>query len=534
MLARRWIIALLLMALSACTLTQERVPPTPLVVTATLSVPLESLTPPPSPSPPSATPTETNIPTPSPTDSPSPAVSPTPLPPSPTPAPTRTRAAPTPLPPLDDGSGGIVPGTGGASAALPVAGLKALPATLYYLSDDGALAQVWRLQIGLPAPQQLSFSTEGVLAFDVGPDGTLAYLTPGGALIVGGVPLLLPPVSGGGQPRVTALAWSPSGAWLAYTVQTPDAEQTSRGPHEVDGLWLRSADGLTVRLQPSVYDRETGRVFAGPLSWRPDSSEILARCQTAAGAGFCRVIISTSTVVALSSATLPPDSLQTMVWNDNGTALVATGGGAVLSVDPETAQVIPLLAPQAGYAPLQARQFAEGTLAFVHAPPDVPREVYLIPRDQVQPTLVMGGLPATGRLEVLWDDFARQVLLVTYESEEALWGQAIWRDQGGTLHDLTPLTGAVGAPRWGPTFRAGDEARVQTSEGDPLNLRATPGGDVVLGLVNGSRVRITGGPRVVEGYRWWRVQTLNGVAGWAVESIRDERGELQRTLLPVG
>jgi len=438
------------------------------------------------------------------------------------------------LPPLDDGSGGIVPGTGGASASLPVAGLKALPSTLYYLSNDGAVAQVWRLQIGLPAPQQLSFSPEGVTAFDVGPDGTLAYLTPGGALIVGGVPLLLPPVSGGEPPRVTALAWSPSGAWLAYTVQTPDAEQVGSGPHEVDGLWLRSADGLTVRLQPSVYGAETGRVFAGPLSWRPDSTEILARCQMAAGMGFCRVIISTSAVIPLWNAAQLPDALQTMTWNDNGTALIATGGGAVLSVDPETAQATPLLDPQAGYSPVRARQFAEGTLAFVHAPPDASREVYLLPRGQAQPVLVMGGLPAGGRLDVLWDDFARQVLLVTYESGEALWGQPTWRDQDGALYDLTPLTGAVGAPRWGPTFRAGDEARVQTSEGDPLNLRATPGGDVVLGLVNGSRVRITGGPRVVEGYRWWRVQTLNGVAGWAVESIRDERGELQRTLLPVG
>jgi hypothetical protein len=409
-----------------------------------------------------------------------------------------------------------------------------LPATLYYLSDDGALAQVWRLQIGLPAPQQLSFSSEGVVAFDVAPDGTLAYVTPGGALLVGGVPVLLPPASGG-QPRVTALAWSPGGTWLAYTVQTPGAEQAGAGTHEVDGLWLRSTDGMTVRLQPSVYAAdEAARVFGGPLSWRPDSSEILAVCQTTAGAGFCRVLISTSAVVPLWSATWPPGTLETMVWNDNGTALVATGGGAVLSVDAETAQATPLIAAQAGFVPVQVRQFAEGTLAFVHAPPGESRAVYLLPRGQTQPVLVAGGVPSAGRLDVLWDDFARQVLLVIYDAQEALWGRAIWRDQGGTLHDLSPLTGAVGAPRWGPTFRAGDEARVQTSEGDPLNLRVAPGGDVLLGLVNGSRVRIIGGPRALEGYRWWRVQTPNGVAGWAVEAIRDGSGELQRTLLPVG
>ncbi|GIV81127.1 MAG: hypothetical protein KatS3mg051_0481 [Anaerolineae bacterium] len=332
-----------------------------------------------------------------------------------------------------------------------------------------------------------------------------------------------------------ALAWSPSGTWLAFTVRTPGAEQAGVGTQEVDGLWLRSTDGMTVRLQPSVYaPDETARVFDGPLSWRPDSSEILAVCQGTAGAGFCRVLISTSAVIPLWSATWPPGTLETMAWNDNGTALIATGGGAVLSVDPESAQATPLIAAQAGFVPVQARQFAEGTLAFVHAPPDGPRAVYLLPRGQTQPALVAGGLPSSGRLDVLWDDFARQVLLVTYDSQESVWGQATWRDRDGALYELTPLTGTVGAPQWGPTFRLGDEARVQTSEGDPLNLRVTPGGEVLLGLVNGSRVRITGGPRVLEGYRWWRVQTLNGVAGWAVEAIWDESGELRRTLLPVG
>lgn len=521
-------------ALTACTLAQPGRTPTPRIVTATLSIPLESLTPPPSPLPPTATPTATETllftpPSPEP-----PTRTPPPPPPSPTPAPTRTRLAPTPLPPLDDGSGDIVPGTGGASAALPIAGLEPLPATLYYLSDDGAVTQVWRLQIGLPAPQQLSFSTEGVVAFDVAPDGTLAYLTPGGALIVGGVPLLPPTAASGVQPRTTALTWSPNGAWLAYTLETPGADRATAGPHDVDGLWLRSADGLTVRLQASVYGDDDRRAFSGPLTWKPDSTEILARCQLPAGVVFCRALISTSTMIVLSGASLAPDSLHSMSWNDNGTALIATGEGAVFSINPQNAQALPLLGPQAGFWPVQARQFAEGTLTFVHAPPDTPREVYLIPRGQGAPALVLGELPSSGRLDVLWDDSAQQVLLVTYEAPETLLGQAIWRDQDGALHDLTPLTGPVGAPRWGPTFRSGDEARVQTSEGDPLNLRATPGGEVVLGLVNGSRVRITGGPRVQGGYRWWRVQTPAGVAGWTVEAIRDERGAWQRTLLPMG
>ncbi|MEW6579690.1 MAG: hypothetical protein AB1435_10905, partial [Chloroflexota bacterium] len=247
----------LLVALTACTLTQDK---PPLIVTATLSASLdtpvltETPVPPPTDTPallPSATPVPTA------TDTQPAAFTNTPTPgapvPSATPAPTRTRPGPTALPPLDDGSGNVVPGTGGAVAQLsPVAGLDALPATLYYLSADGGNAQVWRLRIGLAYPEQLTFSPNGVAAFDVAPDGTLAYLTPGGGLIVGGIPLPPPPGADGSQAQVTAIAWAPSGAWLAYTVVTPGAAEASGGAHAVEGLWLRSSDGNTVRLQPSV------------------------------------------------------------------------------------------------------------------------------------------------------------------------------------------------------------------------------------------------------------------------------------------
>ena len=226
--------------------------------------------------------------TPVPTDTQPAAFTSTPAPgifmPSATPAPTRTRPGPTALPPLDDGSGNVVPGTGGAVAQLsPVAGLDALPATLYYLSADGGSPQVWRLRIGLAYPEQLTFSTDGVAAFDVAPDGTLAYLTPGGGLIVGGIPLLPSLTADGSQAQVTAIAWAPSGAWLAYTVVTPGAAEALSGAHEVDGLWLRSSEGNTVRLQASVYaPDDSQRIFTRPLRWRPDGSEILAGYEVAA------------------------------------------------------------------------------------------------------------------------------------------------------------------------------------------------------------------------------------------------------------
>jgi len=395
---------------------------------------------------------------------------------------------------------------------------------------------VWRLRIGLTYPEQLTFSPDGVAAFDVAPDGTLAYLTPDGGLIVGGIPLLPPAATDGSQAQVTAIAWAPSGVWLAYTVSTPGAAGTSGGAHDVDGLWLRSSDGNTVRLQSSVYAPDgSRRVLSGPLRWRPDSSEILAGYESGAGAAFCRVILSNSTLLPLwDVASLPPDSFTAAAWNDNGTAIIASGAGSVLYVEPDTLQARPLIAPDSGFWPVEARQFAEGTLAFLNAPPGAPRAIYLVPRGGSTPVPIASGLPVSGALDVLWDDFARQVIIVAHESEGAPLGTPALYDTAGGLYDLTPLTGPVGAPRWGPAFKAGDEARVQTTEGDPLNLRAVPGGEVLLSLVNGSRVRVSGGPRVQEGYRWWRVQTPNGVSGWVVEAVRDGQGNLLRTLLPVG
>mgnify|MGYP005851894323 CR=1 FL=1 len=523
-------------ALTACTLTQDR---PPLIVTATLSVSLETAVP--TDTPPSETPVLLPSVTPAPTDTQPATLTPMPTPGTPTataaPAPTRTRPGPTALPPLDDGSGGVVPGTGGAVAQLsPVAGLEALPATLYYLSADGGSIQVWRLRIGLAYPDQLTFSLNGVAAFDVAADGTLAYLAPGGGLIVGGIPLLPPPAADGSRPQVTALAWAPNGAWLAYTLATPGAAEATGGAHEVDGLWLRSSDGNTVRLQPSVYAQDgSRRVFGGPLRWRPDSSEILAGCEVEAGAAFCRVMPSDSALLPLwDDSALLPGSFAAATWNDNGTAIIVSGGGAVRYVEPDTLQARALIAPDSGFWPVEARQFAEGTLAFVDAPPGAPRAVYLVPRGTSALVPVARGLPASGMLDALWDDFARQVIIAVRESGDAPPGTPVLYDTAANLYDLTPLTGPAAALCWGPAFRAGDEARVSTTEGDPLNLRATPGGEVLLSLVNGSRVRVTGGPRVQEGQRWWRVQTPNGVSGWVVEAVRDGQGELLRTLLPVG
>ncbi len=55
-----------------------------------------------------------------------------------------------------------------------------------------------------------------------------------------------------------------------------------------------------------------------------------------------------------------------------------------------------------------------------------------------------------------------------------------------------------------------------------LNLRAAPGtgSDVVRApLTAGEYVAILAGPVEAEGYRWWQVQSADGVIGWLAGTI---------------
>lgn len=74
-----------------------------------------------------------------------------------------------------------------------------------------------------------------------------------------------------------------------------------------------------------------------------------------------------------------------------------------------------------------------------------------------------------------------------------------------------------------------DQALVQTTEGDSLNVRSGPGTTFsrVSQLSNGALVTLIEGPRSGEGFVWWRVRTSSGMEGWVVEEA-----DGVRTLIP--
>jgi hypothetical protein len=242
-------------------------------------------------------------------------------------------------------------------------------------------------------------------------------------------------------------------------------------------------------------------------------------------------ITSNSLLTVWTAPITPPDSPPLVRWSINGNTLIASGAGQVLRIEPDTPANPAVLLDNAAVWPVQAQQFANGTITLLGSANGDLR-LYVIPPGTTGLQPVTGVLNGP-RADFLWDNVGQQTLIVVYGAGDSPYGTAYLRDTANTLHDLTPITGPAGSPVWGPIFRVGDRARVHTTRGDTLNLRAAPGGDVLLQLVDGSLVTVIAEPRLVDGWRWWKVQTPDRIAGWAVEAVLDERGLRLRTLKPV-
>lgn len=72
----------------------------------------------------------------------------------------------------------------------------------------------------------------------------------------------------------------------------------------------------------------------------------------------------------------------------------------------------------------------------------------------------------------------------------------------------------------GTGLRPGALAMVQTTEGDPLNVRAGAGRSFnVIGQANHrDSVTIIQGPVAADGFNWWQIALPSGLIGWAVDS----------------
>jgi hypothetical protein len=98
----------------------------------------------------------------------------------------------------------------------------------------------------------------------------------------------------------------------------------------------------------------------------------------------------------------------------------------------------------------------------------------------------------------------------------------------GFLHTVPPVTATSEPPATHPAvtetpagLHVGGHAIIHTTAGDKLRIHKTPefNGAVTASLENGTRVSLAEGPVTLGTDHWWRVETIDGRTGWAVESV---------------
>ncbi|MBC7233391.1 MAG: SH3 domain-containing protein [Chloroflexi bacterium] len=81
---------------------------------------------------------------------------------------------------------------------------------------------------------------------------------------------------------------------------------------------------------------------------------------------------------------------------------------------------------------------------------------------------------------------------------------------------VTPTALSTATPTPQPLLMPGGQAVVQGTGAQQLRLRAGPGLDKeMLGtLPDDTRLKVLDGPETADGYKWWKVQTEDGLVGW--------------------
>ncbi len=110
----------------------------------------------------------------------------------------------------------------------------------------------------------------------------------------------------------------------------------------------------------------------------------------------------------------------------------------------------------------------------------------------------------------------REVPLLTGAQRELFQMDPVEQEVDGVIfEDPYPYTLPTSTPSsaWNQ-LDVGQIAIVNTTNGDLLFVRSTPGGEVIARLEDGTRSTIVGGPQEADGLNWWQIVTGDGVEGW--------------------
>lgn len=115
---------------------------------------------------------------------------------------------------------------------------------------------------------------------------------------------------------------------------------------------------------------------------------------------------------------------------------------------------------------------------------------------------------------------AQQNATVVYVSDAGAFALPVLGEDTGEVvavpdNVAAPPTSCEGAPNL--RLGAGMMGRVTFTNGQPLRVRAAPGGDIVTQIAEGTVFNVLAGPECQGGYAWWQIRLENGVEGWSAE-----------------
>ena len=296
--------------------------------------------------------------------------------------------------------------------------------------------------------------------FDINKAGHKAVISSTGAMSIDGAPYDAHGKQVG--KRVTQVRWSPDGRWLAYVVETPNAESGTLGWGATldDGLWLY--DSANPGAEPQFIYRhhyggsqDTDVRIVVDVNWAWDNDAMMLTVKQPRGIGMILVGKGVHAndhnpglfdLLLYTGGTWLPDSTQGMV-----TTTTADNRATVMGIlHRDVGQFTPIADGGALGLYIQTpTQLPDGRYAFLAkpAPPGTPQNSGLmlyVMSPGGQPAVVSQPLPGT-LLSASWSP-SRMALLATVAVGNQVQTKVITLD--GTISDYTDQTRGSASAHW--------------------------------------------------------------------------------------
>jgi len=307
--------------------------------------------------------------------------------------------------------------------------------------------------------------------------------------------------------------WSPDGHWFAF-VGTDASTEESAYPYQ--DIYIANSDGTIIRR---LTDNPQYQKFY--LSWSPDEKYILVAMGIS---GSDLYLVDSSSGVVVKRLTSSGDSY-TAAWSPDGKRIAFgnRSGFSILDLADETSQFISVLSGSSRVEDISWSPNSE-QIAFVASVLgsnckdifeiniNTGGSINLTSSEQNEKSPVW--LPDGKRLV-----FSRSANTCNIEDLQNDWSIYITnfnREEQKIVSNVNSWSSVAWAPV--PNLEIGKQYTL-TELGANLNLRTEPSlnGKILEKLPAGEVISVLDGYVDIDDYYWWKIQTKDGIEGWAVE-----------------